>query len=440
MLQRRIFLAVTFFLSLAAVSVSLFFSDLAYKTLVWPYILIILGFNFFRHLFFILGAFLEDRKNAHRETKIYGNKKEFTPRVSIIVPAYNESAMIATSLGHLANLHYPNYEIIVVDDGSRDDTFSVATTAAALYPQVDIKVLTKFNGGKSEALNFGFLHASGALILGMDADSRLHPDSLLHGVQHFRNQRVGAVAGYVEIENPEGLLEDFQQLEYMVSLNFTRKAYSFLGIVPIVPGPVGLFRREALDEVRGLTPDREIFAEDAELSLRLIAADWQIQSEEKMIAYTEAPSDLKSFMRQRYRWNRGVFQSLAKNFMSMVASKSHLSRFLAVHLYIEIWLLPLINILLIFNFMIRLLIYNEIHFFTVWIAFGIFLDIWLLIAATLRQKRFLWGVATLTLSKMFYEYLLFFWKMYCLFDEWREETMTWDKLDRRSNLNEVTDG
>lgn len=440
MLQRRLFLILTVFLTLSALAVSFVFSEQVYKTHVWPYVLLILGFNFFRHMFFVMGAFFEERRNHKLDATIFANKEDFIPSVSIIVPAYNEAAIIAKTIGHLALLHYPNYEVIVIDDGSQDDTFAVAQAAAAQCSNVRIHVYSIPNGGKAQALNYGFYRATGSLILGVDADSRLHLDSLIYGVQHFRNPRVGAVAGYVEIENPRTLLEDFQQLEYMISLNFIRKAYSFFSIVPVVPGPVGLFRKEALDQLKGLTEDRKIFAEDAELSLRLIAANWHIKSEERMIAYTEAPDDIKSLLRQRYRWNRGTFQALSKNFMLLMRSRSLTRKFLALHLYVEIWILPLVNILLIYNFIVRMLIYGEIHFFTVWIAFGVFLDFWVLVAATMRQKRLLWGVAVLTLSKTFYDYLLFFWRMFSLLDEWRDERMAWDKLDRTSNLKEVTHG
>ena len=440
MLQRKLFLILTVLLTLAAVAVSWLFSPEIYKAHVWPYILIIMGFSFFRYLFFILGSLLEGFRSHDAEGKFQQCSDDFLPRVSIIVPAYNEAAVIAKTIGHLATLNYPNYEIIVVDDGSRDNTYQIALTAAAEFSHLDIQVFTKPNGGKSEALNYGFIRASGALIMGVDADSRLHTDSLTYGVQHFRFKNTGAVAGYVEIDNPRNMLEDLQQLEYMVSLNFLRKAYSFLGIVPIVPGPVGLFRREALDQVHGMTDDRKIFAEDAELSLRLISAGWRIRSEERMIAYTEAPSDFKSFFRQRYRWNRGTFQALSKNFFTLINSPSHLARFLALHLYIEVWILPLINILLVYNFIIRLLVYGEVHLFTVWMAYVFALELWMLVVVSRRQKRFLWALCVMFWSKFFYENLLFFWRMFSLLDEWRDKRMTWDKLDRSSNLKDVTYG
>lgn len=403
--------------------------------------MIFLGFNFIRHLFFVLGAFLEDQRTFRLDEKISSIHTEYTPRVSILVPAYNEEKVIASSLSHLANIRYPNFEIIVIDDGSHDQTYQFAiTTASQLEHAVDIKVYSKKNEDKAAALNYGFHHTNGELILCVDADSRIHSDSLLYGVQHFKDPLVGAVAGYVEIENPRNLLEQFQQLEYMIGLNFTRKAYSLLGIVPVIPGPVALFRRETMEDVRGLTEDRSMFAEDAEMSLRVLSSGWFVRNEHRMIAYTEAPHKISLFLRQRYRWNRGSFQALSKNFLSMLRSKSHLARFLAVHLYVEIWVIPLLNISVIINFIMRLAIHQEVNYFTVWFMFSIFLDLWVLIAASTSKQRFFWAVKTFILSKLFYDSLLLFWRPFCMYDEWRAQPMTWDKLERSQNLNEVKYG
>jgi biofilm PGA synthesis N-glycosyltransferase PgaC len=371
-LSRETFLFLTLFLTLTTCLVSFSFEPAYYRTHVWPYILIFLGFSFVRYFFFTLGALIDNR---HREKllKRFDALDDYEyPSVSILVPAYNEEKVIAQTISHLAQLNYPNYEVVIIDDGSVDNTAALALNSLILYPHIPMKVVSKQNGGKAEALNFGLANSSGELILGVDADGRLDPNALVAGAKHFMDPRVASVAGYVEVEGHKNLLEQFQQLEYMISLNFLRKAYSTLGIVPVVPGPVGMFRREALNQVEGLTHDRHIFAEDAELSMRLISYDWKIRSEEDMIAYTEAPGDWQSFFRQRYRWNRGVFQALSVNFNSMVNSKKPLAQFAAIHLYVEAWILPLINILLISNFLIRLFFYREANLFTVWIVFAVF--------------------------------------------------------------------
>lgn len=437
MLSREIFLFLTVFLTITTCLVSFSFEPAYYRTHVWPYILIFLGFSFVRYFFFTLGALVDNR---HRESllKRFNELDDYEyPSVSILVPAYNEEKVIVQTISHLAQLNYSNYEVVIIDDGSTDNTSALVQNSLAHFPHISIKLVFKPNGGKAEALNFGLANSSGELILGVDADGRLDSNAVMAGAKHFMDPKVASVAGYVEVEGQKNLLEHFQQLEYMISLNFLRKAYSTLGIVPVVPGPVGMFRREALNQVKGLTHDRHIFAEDAELSMRLIAHGWKIRSEEGMIAYTEAPGDWKSFFRQRYRWNRGVFQALTANFNPMTASPKPLARFAALHLYAESWLLPLMNILLIANFLIRLFIYREANLFTIWIAFAVFLDFWMLVMASMRTGKFLKYLGLFILSKLFYENVLFFWRMFCLFDEWQEKDMNWDKIERHGIIKEA---
>lgn len=408
MLQPKLILLVTILLTFFAGLAGATFDPLFYRTHVWPYMLIFLGFTFIRHFFFSLGVLLDNRHREKLNEKFHSLDHCEYPMVSILVPAYNEEAMIAQTIAHLANLNYPNYEIIVIDDGSQDQTYACAIAAEKLYPDVKIKVVSRPNGGKAEALNHGLSFASGELILGVDADGRIDPGALAAGAKHFMDSDVASVAGFVEVEGQKTMLESFQQLEYMISLNFLRKAYSILGIVPVVPGPVGMFRREALIEIGGLTRNRQIFAEDAELSMRLIANGWKIRSEQDMVATTEAPSDWLSFFRQRYRWNRGVFQALSANFGPMAFSTQPLARFAAIHLYLEAWALPLINIILIGNFLIRLFAYNEANLFTVWILFAIFLDFWMVVMSSLRNGKFIHSLVYFVLSKLFYDQVLFF--------------------------------
>lgn len=106
MLQRSFFLVLTMLFTIATISVSLGFSNEAYKVYVWPNILVFLGYSFVRHLFFVVGAFSEDLKNFRRDNASICSREDYTPRVSIIVPAYNEEKVIATSLSHLTTLRY----------------------------------------------------------------------------------------------------------------------------------------------------------------------------------------------------------------------------------------------------------------------------------------------------------------------------------------------
>ena len=232
------------------------------------------------------------------------------PRVTIVVPVYNEEAVIVPALRSLLELRYPSFDIIVVDDGSTDDTAGRASALAGRYGDVTLRVVSKRNGGKASALNAGIAAATTPFVLCMDGDSRLHPDTLLYAMRHFADPRVGAVAGNVKVVNRENLWTRLQALEYVEGLNMARRAQGFLRVVNIIPGPIGVFRRDALVQCGGY--DTDTFAEDADLTLKILTAGWHIVYEERAIAYTEAPERYLDLVKQRYRWTRGILQALRK--------------------------------------------------------------------------------------------------------------------------------
>jgi cellulose synthase/poly-beta-1,6-N-acetylglucosamine synthase-like glycosyltransferase len=144
----------------------------------------------------------------------------------------------------------------------------------------------------------------------MDGDSRLAPDTLRHAVRHFADARVAAVAGNVKVVNRHNLWSRLQALEYIEGLNLPRRAQGFMHAVTIIPGPLGMFRRDVLAAVGGY--DTDTYAEDADLTLKILTAGWHVVYEERAIAWTEAPELLLDLIKQRYRWTRGILQALGK--------------------------------------------------------------------------------------------------------------------------------
>lgn len=233
-----------------------------------------------------------------------------TPPVTIVVPAFNEEAVIVPALRSLLALRYPSYEVLVVDDGSTDGTYAAAAAMAGRYGDVTVRVVRKANGGKATALNHGIALARSDYVLCMDADSRLTPDTLRAAMRHFADERVGAVAGNVKVVNRGNLWTRLQALEYIEGLNLPRRAQGLLRVVNIVPGPIGVFRRDVLARVGGY--DTDTFAEDADLTLKLLVDGWHVVYEDRAIAWTEAPETLHDLIKQRYRWTRGILQALRK--------------------------------------------------------------------------------------------------------------------------------
>jgi poly-beta-1,6 N-acetyl-D-glucosamine synthase len=233
------------------------------------------------------------------------------PMISLVVPAYNEGPVIQAAVRSLLALDYPNFEILVVDDGSTDDTYEKAMAVSRETVGVEVRVITKRNGGKADALNTGMALARGEFVLNMDGDTKLSPNTLRACIRHFENPKVGAVAGNVKVVNRENIWTNIQALEYVEGLAMARKAQSFGRVVNIIPGPLGMFRKSVLQQVGGY--DRDTFAEDCDLTLKLLMRGWHIEYEPSAIAWVETPSGLLDLLKQRYRWTRGILQATTKH-------------------------------------------------------------------------------------------------------------------------------
>jgi len=243
------------------------------------------------------------------------SQSKFSPFISIVIPAYNEGVNLRTSVESLLKLNYSSYEIIIVNDGSKDNTKTIAESLVGMREGVSsivkVSLINKANGGKAKALNAGIQYSEADFVVCMDGDSVLTPDTLKHAISHFDDPDVGAVAGNVKIANRGKWLTDLQALEYVEGLNLARSAQGHLRMVNIIPGPIGTFRKEALRDVGFYTSDT--FAEDADMTLKILAVGWKVNYEPNAQALTEAPSDLMQLLKQRYRWTRGILQAVRKH-------------------------------------------------------------------------------------------------------------------------------
>jgi biofilm PGA synthesis N-glycosyltransferase PgaC len=262
-----------------------------------------------RHTLLLFFSFADQVERSVMPPKTIDDDK--LPLVSIIAPAFNEGPCIEASIRSLLTLDYPRYEVVVVDDGSTDDTLSRARKLEGDHGNARVVVLWKPNGGKASALNFGLARAAGEFVTTMDSDSVLERGTLRAAMRYFADPTVAAVAGRVVVINPATLWSRLQFLEYIKGLNFVRRAQGFLRAVSIVPGPIGVFRRAAIAQVGYYAEDT--FAEDCDLTLKLLTAGWQICYEPLAEARTEAPEQLLPLIKQRYRWTRGILQALRKH-------------------------------------------------------------------------------------------------------------------------------
>jgi len=270
-------------------------------------IFIILGIA--RLIFMMVLTSREKRKKVILDSNLLEN----APLVSIIVPAYNEEVNAVSSLNNLLKQDYPNFNIIFVDDGSKDETYK--RVCEALSENQKMRIFTKPNGGKASALNFGIQHTNAEYVVCIDADTKLYPNAvslmMLHFLDKSNNKNVGAVAGNVKVGNQINMLTKWQAIEYTTSQNFDRLAYANINAITVVPGAIGAFKKAAIDEAGGFTTDT--LAEDCDLTIRILKAGYSIVNENKAIAMTEAPEKTKQFIKQRTRWTFGVMQTFWKH-------------------------------------------------------------------------------------------------------------------------------
>ncbi|MDP4290195.1 MAG: glycosyltransferase [Bacteroidota bacterium] len=254
-------------------------------------------------------AFLQHRKNKQKKKDVDAVASSYEPMVSIIVPAYNEEVTGVKTVENLLKSNYKNFEVIFVDDGSKDNTYELVKNRFAGNSQV--KILTKPNSGKAASLNFGISHANGEIMVCIDADTLLDVNAVGLLVKPFIDVEVGAVAGNVKVGNKINLLTRWQSIEYTTSQNFDRMAYDYINTITVVPGAIGAFRGSALKEIGGF--DVDTLAEDCDLTLRLLRAGYRVRACNDAKAYTEVPEKLQMFMKQRFRWSFGIMQSFWKH-------------------------------------------------------------------------------------------------------------------------------
>jgi cellulose synthase/poly-beta-1,6-N-acetylglucosamine synthase-like glycosyltransferase/spore germination protein YaaH/peptidoglycan/xylan/chitin deacetylase (PgdA/CDA1 family) len=381
----------------------------------------------------------------HRWEKKFGLKPFWNaagtdaPKVSIIVPAYNEQVNAVSSLENLLRADYPNFEIIFVDDGSKDGTYEKVNTAFASNSKV--RVFTKPNGGKASALNFGIQQSDAPFVICIDADTKLLKDAvsklMMHfgDVQYHNGKRVGAVAGNVKVGNTVNLLTRWQSVEYISSQNFDRKAFAYLNAITVVPGAIGAFRKSAIEEAGGFTTDT--LAEDCDLTIRMLRCNYIIENENDAIAMTEAPETVKMFIKQRFRWSFGVMQTFWKNRDMLFSARNKVLGWIALpnillFQYIIPSIIPLADLIM----LIGIWFGNGPRIAKYYLIF-LLVDLGVAILAFSFEKEKLTKLIWLIPQRLVWRWLLW----YVLFKSFRRaikgELQNWGVLKRTGNVKEI---
>ncbi len=276
--------------------------------------LAVLYLALFVTVFFML-VLLQNRRRVFERPK---PDKKWRPKISVIVPAYNEERNLERCVLSVINADYPKnkIEIIIVDDGSTDRTYEIAKKLERKYPKI-IKVYKKKNSGKADSVNKGIEKAAGEIIATLDADSYITPKAIEKMLPYFKEERVMAVTAAVKAGNREGILEKLQAVEYIYTL-FSRKVMEIIEAIYVTPGPFSMFRAELFREIGGF--DRNNILEDQEMAMRIQSYNYKIRSSLDADVYTEVPKTFGSLLKQRIRWHRGGLRNSYK-YLHLISPK-----------------------------------------------------------------------------------------------------------------------
>jgi peptidoglycan-N-acetylglucosamine deacetylase len=368
---------------------------------------------------------------------------DYRPRVSVVVPAHDEEAVILETVESALHSDYPGIEVVVVDDGSTDQTGALLDQRFGGDPRV--RIHHQPNRGKPAALNQALALATGEILVTMDADTVVAPGAVQRLVRHFADPRVGAVAGNVKVSNRTTWITRWQALEYITSQNLEKRAFDLLNCITVVPGALGAWRAEALRAAGGFTADT--LAEDADLTFSIRRRGWKISYEEEAEAFTHAPATPGELIQQRFRWTYGTLQSVWKHRGTLGRPRYGSLGFIALpNVFLFQLVLPLISPVMDLMFLGSLLLWGLAQFQItripqIWTAqdverslifFVIFMFIDFLtcvVAFALERKEDWTLLLSLLLQRFYYRQMMYVVLARAIVRAWQGRAVGWRGVD-----------
>jgi len=277
----------------------------------------------------------------------------YEPSVTVIIPVKNEQACIAETVNSVLHSDYPEdrLDIIVVNDGSTDGTQQVLETLLSVTPRLTVERF-EINQGKRAALEYGFRHARGEIVVVLDSDTSLRPDFVREVVKPLSDPSVGGVSGHTDVKDPRTGLEKMQSASYFPLYHLSKKAEAKLGIVTCLPGCSSAYRKTALlpflDEwrVQKFMGAPCTVGEDRGLTTFLLRDGWRTVYTPAAVAETRVPTGLKALLKQRLRWKRSYYREavLQSQFMHERLGALYFYPFIATSLVAPVLALVLLFI------------------------------------------------------------------------------------------------
>lgn len=301
---------------------------------------------FFFGIFFILIFILIHYRN--KKKLFYFPKPTRFPKVSFLVPAYNEERNIEKTIDCLLKIDYPKSkkEIIIINDGSKDNTLKIARKLEARNSC--IKVIDKPNSGKANSLNLAIKHASGELIAVVDADSYPEKEALMRMIGYFEEEGVAAVTSRVLVKNKNNYLARFQILDYSI-IAWTRKLLDFVDSVYVTNGPLSVYKKSVVSKLGGFDPKN--LTEDIEITWHILSAGYKTRMSYSAIVYTTVPIKLNQWVKQRVRWNLGGIQTVKKYWKFMFKNPGNMFGSFVIPYVFSSFILAIIGFLLFFRYL-----------------------------------------------------------------------------------------
>jgi cellulose synthase/poly-beta-1,6-N-acetylglucosamine synthase-like glycosyltransferase/peptidoglycan/xylan/chitin deacetylase (PgdA/CDA1 family)/spore germination protein YaaH len=388
-------------------------------------------------------ALLNRSREKRRSVPVLGDE---LPLVSVLIPAYNEEKVIASSIRQILKSRYVNLEVIVVDDGSVDATSAVVREHYANEPRV--RLLTIPNGGKAHAVNTALRESNGTVVVALDADTQFEPDTIPRLVRWFADPNVGAVAGNAKVGNRVNLITLWQALEYITAQNLERRALAALGAITVVPGAVGAWRRAALEQLGGFPADT--LAEDQDLTIAVQKFGFKTLFDAEAIAWTEAPDTARGLARQRFRWAYGTLQCLWKHRNATFNPRYGSLGTIALP---QVWLFqilfsvvsPLVDLVLLWQIVATTLDYvqhrgqfDDTNLIRMLVFYAAFMTVDLAAAALAfaMEKKEKWSLLWwLVLQRFGYRQLMYYVVVRSVWTALKGPSVGWGKQERKATVN-----